>query len=187
MRGIGIALAALALSGLVSCARPAAESGAIAERPSGAPQRDFARAVTLQGQGRHLESVAFFRSAAEADPENGGLHLELAKALHNASIQMDFSGHGVRYVVARSQDRAQLRHQALAEVQRAVELAPDAGARAFALYTRARLLDQSGDVAGALVCLDSALALMPDEPVLHQTHALLDGRLHPGRAGLPSH
>src|SRR5205814_5338316 len=123
---------------LVSCAKPAADAGAVAERPSGVPQRDFARAVSLQGKGHHLESVAFFRSAAEADPENGGLHLELAKALHNASIQMDFSGRGVRYVVARSQDRARLRHAALAEVQRAIELAPDAGARAFALYTRSR-------------------------------------------------
>ena len=176
---VRLALCGVALAGLASCAKPAAGPGAVAERPSGVPQRDFARAVALQARGQHLESVAFFRSAAGADPENGGLHLELGKALHNASIQMDFSGRGVRYVVARSQDRARLRHESLAELERAIELAPDPGARAFALYTRSRLLDQSGDVAAALASVDSALALMPGERVLHETRARLDGRLRP--------
>ena len=120
MQGRVILAAGLLL--LVASCAPGGPSPPATERPSGVPQADFARAVALQRQGEHARSVPFFRSAAEGEPDVSGLHAELAKALHNATLQMGFSGHGVRFAVARSQDRARMRNEALAEIQRAIDL-----------------------------------------------------------------
>jgi len=150
------------------------------ERPSGEPRQDFARAVELQRQGEHVMSVAFFRAAAEAESQEPGIHVELAKALHNASIQMGFSGHGVRYAVARSQDRARLRNDALVEIDRALELARDPSDQAAMWLVRARVLELSGYVADASASADRALALVPRDATVQAWRARLDARLRAG-------
>ena len=173
-----LALLLLALAASASCSRaPRAPGGG--EAPSGNPQQDFARAVALQREGKHLRSVPYFRAAAAADPNVAQLHVELAKALHNASIEMDFSGRAVRFVVGRSQDRARLRLQALGAADQAIELAPNADERAYAWFVRARILDMSGDVAGALLSVERGLELKPTEAMMVRTKLALEARLRP--------
>jgi tetratricopeptide (TPR) repeat protein len=141
---------------------------------------DFARAVALQQQGEHVKSVSFFRAAAEAESQRPELHVELAKALHNGSIQMGFSGHGVRYAVARSQDRARLRNDALVEIDRALELESDPRQQAAMWLIRSRVLELSGYVADARVSADRALGLVPQDPSIQALRARLDARLRAG-------
>jgi len=163
------------------CSERAKAPGApVADAPSGEPRRDFARAVQLQREGEHARSVAFFRAAADADPETGGLHLELGKALHNASIEMGFSGHAVRFEVARSQDRARMRREALAEIRRAIEREPDPGARSYAWFLHSRVLELSGYVIDALESVERGLELNPSEPTLRAAQARLEARLRGG-------
>jgi hypothetical protein len=173
---------ACALACAASCAPAAAPPGtpAASERPSGDPRQDFARAVALQREGQHSRSVTFFRAAAQADPGTALLQLELGKALHNASIQMDFSGRAVRFVVGRSQDRARLRHEALAALERGAALAPGPGEQVAAWLAHARVLELSGDVAGALASVERGLTSAPLEPVLLRAHARLLDRLRLG-------
>jgi len=152
-----------------------------AERPSGVPEQDFARAVALQQQGEHLASVPFFRAAAAGRPELSGLHAELAKALHNASIQMGFSGHGVRFAVARSQDRARMRHEALAEIARAIDLEDGLRERAALWLIRSRIEELCGYVADARASVDRGLELQPGDAILVAAAGRLDTRLRSGR------
>ena len=170
-------LALLAVS--FACTKPASGPGGApaAEAPSGEPRHDFARAVELQRAGDHLQSVPFFRAAALAEPMQSGLHLELGKALHNASIEMGFSGHAVRFEVARSEDRARMRREALAEVRRAIELEPDPGARAYSWFLHARMLELAGYVLDAHASVERALELNPSEPTLLAARARLEARL----------
>ena len=165
---------------LSGCSGPAVPPGP-AERPSGDPRADFARAVALQREGQHSRSVPYFRAAAAADPRVAQLHVELGKALHNASIQMDFSGRAVRFVVARSQDRARLRHEALAALERGAALAAGPDERWPAWFAHARVLEMSGDVAGALVSVERGLESAPGERPLQRAHARLADRLRTGR------
>lgn len=164
-----------------ACERVAPPDPSALERPSGDPRRDFARAVALQREGQHSRSVPFFRAAAEADASVAMLHLELGKALHNASIQMDFSGRAVRFVVGRSQDRAQLRREALTALERGAALAPGPGEQAAAWFAHARVLELSGDLAGALRSAERGLESAPAEPILQRAHARLLDRLQAGR------
>ena len=127
-------LCLVAIGAALSCAPPPP----VPDRPTGVPSADFAHAVELQRQGQHWKSVAYFRAAAEADPQRSLLHIELGKALHNATREMGFSGHGVRFAVATSQQRARLRDEALAEMQRAIDLEPDPQQRAAMWAIRAR-------------------------------------------------
>lgn len=175
---VSVAAAAILLLA-VSCT-PAAPPHAATEQPSGVPQADFARAVALQRQGEHARSVPFFRAAAEGDPSLSGLHAELAKALNNATIQMGFSGHAVRFAVARSQDRAAMRNEALAEIQRAIELEDRPQELAALWLIRARIFELNGCVADARLCVERGLALAPSEPVLLASAARLDTRLRAG-------
>jgi tetratricopeptide (TPR) repeat protein len=180
--------ALVALLAIASACRNMAKSpgGApAAEAPSGEPRRDFARAVELQRAGDHLKSVPFFRAAAQAEPMRSGLHLELGKALHNASIEMGFSGHAVRFELARSEDRARMRREALAEVRRSIELEPDPGARAYSWFLHARMLELAGYVLDAHASVERALELNPSEPTLIAARARLEGRLR-GTAPRPS-
>ncbi len=156
-------------------------SPALVERPSGDPRRDFARAVALQREGQHWRSVEFFRAAAQADPASALLQVELGKALHNASIQMDFSGRAVRFVVGRSQDRARLRHEALAALERGAALAPGPGEQVAAWLAHARVLELAGDVAGALLSVERGLESAPGTPALLGARARLLDRLRAGR------
>jgi len=174
-----VILAAGLLLLVASCA-PGGPSPPAAERPSGVPQADFARAVALQRQGEHARSVPFFRSAAEGEPDVSGLHAELAKALHNATLQMGFSGHGVRFAVARSQDRARMRDQALAEIQRAIDLEGRPRELSALWLIRSRIFEQCGYIADARVCVERGLELEPGEPVLTASAARLDARLRAG-------
>ena len=174
-----VAAGALLLAG--SCAPSAPAPPVAAERPAGVPQQDFAHAVTLQRQGEHARSVPFFRAAAEGDPEVSGLHAELAKALNNATIQMGFSGRGVHFAVARSQDRARMRNEALAEIQRAIDLETRPRELAALWLIRARVFEQCGYVLDARLCLERALELLPGEPALEAAAARLDVRVRAGR------
>src|SRR5262249_12000533 len=139
--------------------------------------KDFARGVELQRQGEHVRSLPFFRAAADVAFQEAQPHEELAKALHNASIQMGFSGHGVRYAVARSQDRARLRNEALLELDRALALEPDPREQAAMWLIRSRMLELSGYVLDARLCVERADALAPETPVIKAWHDRLDRRL----------
>ena len=170
-------LCLVAIGAALSCAPPPP----VPDRPTGVPSADFAHAVELQRQGQHWKSVAYFRAAAEADPQRSLLHIELGKALHNATREMGFSGHGVRFAVATSQQRARLRDEALAEMQRAIDLEPDPQQRAAMWAIRARALELYGYVADARVGAGQALALQPAGPYLRSWIAELDRRLRTGR------
>lgn len=165
------------IAATLSCAPPAPAP----DRPTGVPSQDFARAVELQRQGLHLKSVAYFRAASEADPGRSLFHLELGKALHNATREMGFSGHGVRFAAATSQQRARLRDEALAEMQRAIDLERDPRERAVMWVVRARALELYGYVADAREAADQVLALQPSGPYLRSWIAELDRRLQTGR------
>ena len=175
---VSVAVAAILLLA-ASCAPPA-PGPAATERPSGVPQADFARAVALQRQGEHARSVPFFRAAAAGDPDVSGLHAELAKALNNATLQMGFSGRGVRFAVARSQDRAAMRNEALAEIQRAIELERRPRELAALWLIRARIFEQCGYLPDARLCVDRGLEISPGEPALASAASRLDARLRPG-------
>jgi len=178
---LALLLLALALLASGSCAPKVPKGGAGIEVPSGIPRQDFARAIALQRDGKHVRSVPYFRAAAAGDPNVAQLHIELAQALHNASIEMDFSGRAVRYVLARSQDRARARAEALFEASRGIELATDDQELAYAWFVRTRILDMSGDVAGALLSIERGLEVRPTEAMLVRTKLALEARLRPAR------
>jgi tetratricopeptide (TPR) repeat protein len=143
-------------------------------RPSRSLEADYESAIDLQKQGKHLESVPFFRAAVAAQPGVASLHLDYATALHDAGIAMRRVNGKPWFVVRSSLDRSQFRREALSEVGKAIDLESSNEERAYGLFTRARMLDFIGCPLEALADLDSALVLHPNEPVVSS----LRKRLH---------
>lgn len=184
--GLARCLVLCALGTAAGCGRTQ-EPAALSElpTPSGNPEADYALAVRLQSEARHVESLPWFEAAVRSMPGEGRLHLDYGTALHNASIAMDTSRGAVRFAIPRSQARARLRRQALAELAQAIALARDADERAYALFSRARVLEIMGYPLDALEDLDQAQRLRADEPVLVAMRLRLEARIHPRGAIAP--
>lgn len=173
----------LLLALAVGCAPAKAPRSSVEQATPGSnPEADYNHAVQLQQEGRHLESLKWFRSAVKASPGSSRLHLYYATALHNTGIGMEPSHGASRFVVRTSPERIQLRAEALLEAGEAIDLAGTSEERAFSLVTRARMLDMIGCPLDALEDVEVALRLHPNEPALLAMRKRLDDKLHGRRA-----
>jgi hypothetical protein len=101
------------------------------------PRAAFAAGARLAGAGRHVESVPFFRRAAEGR-ETWESRFNLASALGNAALEVRLRSGREQPVMRSSLERVRAVDESQAEGARALELAPDAHARALTLFTRAQ-------------------------------------------------
>ena len=186
---IGVLFSLLTLSSLLACCAdsrrsPAAEKSLFHTASQLPPDSAYVIAVDLQRRGHHLESIDYFRRSLVGHEDVAQLHLELGQALHNASLETDLSLGFVRFVVPRSQDRLAMTRDALAEIARAVTLAPTEEFHSYALFIRARILMMWGLKAEALEAVIEARHLVPQVDVLRHLESqcleALDGTV-PGR------
>ena len=168
---IGLGLALLASS---ACR---ARTAAKVENSPLTPEAAYQMAVSLQHQGRHMESIDHFRRALAAHPDIAQLHLELGESLHNAAIQTDLRYGFVRYSVASSLERLALEREAITELQAAEATAASPAERSQALFSLARIQSQLGLVCDAVVSIREARRLSPSVRVLETFEAALTQRL----------
>lgn len=137
------------------------------------PSNAYRLGVDLQTQGRHVESIAYFRRALEGEGNRVQLHLDLGQALHNGSIEMHERG----FAVAQSQQRLAMAREALAMVDVAARLATTPEERAYALFVRGRILLMWGLSTEALEAVLESRRLAPHVEVLRYLEAKCRGAL----------
>ena len=122
------------------------------------PRQALGRGVELGREGRHVESLPYFRRAAEAGAGWVG-HWNYAAAMNNAAFEV-WSRHGVAAPASRSAiERLALMRAALAEVQAAEQQAPDRRTLAMLELVRGRTLQLWGFPLDALEIFRAAVAI----------------------------
>jgi tetratricopeptide (TPR) repeat protein len=162
--------------------RPAAvPADAVAEAARHEPAEAATRALELGRAGRHVESLPWFRRAAEG----GGWaeHWNYGAALNNASLEV-WSRSGVVTSATRSAiERLELVRGALAELELADRAAPDDASRARVAIARAQVLERWGFPVEALAAWRRARDLDPGSPLASRGEAECLAALRGERAG----
>lgn len=163
LRAAGIALVLVvagffAMRAWLSGARIPSHGDAIARLGAAAA---FAEGARLGAAGLHVESVPYFRRAAEAN-ETWESRFNLSSALGNAALQVRSRAGIDEPVLRTSAERVRLVRESLAENDRALALARDRRARALTVLSRARAHWTWGFPVEALELAREARALDPE-------------------------
>ena len=184
---LGVALfVAVMLAGVIAWrawfGRPVAPPGdATAEAGRLEPAQAATRALELGRAGRHVESLPWFRRAAEA----GGWaeHWNYGAALNNASLEV-WTRSGVVTSATRSAiERLELVRGALGELELADRVAPDDASRALVAIARAQVLERWGFPIEALAAWHHARELDPGSSLADRGEAECVAALRGERAG----
>lgn len=155
--GLAVLAGVVALSWFALRGRPAPPRDPIADMPAGAA---FQMGARLASEGRHVESSAYFRRAADAAP-SWESRFNLASSLRNAALEVRVRAGREQPVMRSSAERVRAVGEATRESARAMELARDAHSRALTLYSEAQNQWTWGFAGDALELARAARALDP--------------------------
>jgi len=159
--------AALALTlGHARHPQPAAATAGADSLEAVSPDTVWARAQRLQAAGRLRESLPYLAwLAAGPGAEMSWVHYEYGRTLYYASFRLDTTAAGVVPAEPTSVGRVAATRAAIAELQVAMQQAPDGRTRAQAMHMLARALQAWGFPWEAWIWHRRAAASDPSQPL----------------------
>jgi hypothetical protein len=138
-------------------------------------------ALALGRQGRHLESIPYFREVVRQDPSSGIAHENLASALGNGAQQVRTHLGKTDNANRSSVERIAMLKETVAETENARQLARSDQARVLALLEQGRTLYTWGFPIDALARMRAAYEIAPNNPVVERSVHGLEQELVTGK------
>ena len=143
----------------------------------------YKTALTLGGQGHHLEALPYYASAVRQAPDSWNARQSYASALHNSAIETRLHLGYVEPVTRSSVERIAMVTAAMRESRIADSLAQQPADHAVIAFQRGQALHSFGLVDDALVEFRRAEALYPSSPVIAAAVRGAERRLASGGPG----
>jgi tetratricopeptide (TPR) repeat protein len=138
-------------------------------------------ALALGRQGRHQESIPYFREVVRQDPGSGIAHENLGSALGNGAQQVRTHLGKTDNANRSSVERIAMLKETIAETERARQLARTDPQRVYSLLEQGRTLYTWGFPIDALDRMRAAYEIAPNNPAVERSFHGLEHELATGK------
>jgi len=145
------------------------------------PEESDRAALTLGRQGRHLESIPYFREVVRQDPRSAIAHENLASALGNGAQQVRAHLGKTDNANRSSVERIAMMKETIAQAENARQLARNDQERVLSLLEQGRTLYTWGFPIDALARMRAAYAIAPNNPAVERSVHGLERELATGK------
>ena len=145
------------------------------------PEASNQTALALGRQGRHLESIPYFREVVQQDPRSAIAHENLASALGNGAQQVRTHLGKTDNANRSSVERIAMMKETIAEFENTRRLGRNDLQRVYALLEQGRTLYTWGFPIDAIARLRAAYAIAPNNPAVERALHDLERELTTGK------